>query len=70
MAVARTMCHVGTKSARPFVAPSSDPQWGLTLTKLCCPYFCRSTRRGRMIGRSCRFYRFFVLKLQGMEHHP
>ena len=32
-AFARIMCHVGTKSLRPSIAPSSEPQWGLTLTE-------------------------------------
>jgi len=31
MAVERTMCHAGTKSVRPSIAPSPEPQWGLTL---------------------------------------
>jgi len=43
LAVARTMCHVGTKNARPFIAPSSEPQWRLTLTEPPRPYF--TTRR-------------------------
>jgi len=28
-----TMCHAGTKSARPSIAPLSEPQWGLPLTE-------------------------------------
>jgi len=44
------MCHVGTKSAGPFVAPSSEPQWGLTLIETSCPYFLGSNRRSRSDG--------------------
>jgi len=39
VAVGRSMCHAGTKSARPSIAPSSEPQWGLTLIESLCPYF-------------------------------
>jgi len=39
MAVARTMCLVGIKSARPFTAPFSERQLGLTLTELLSPFF-------------------------------
>jgi len=49
-AVARTMCHVGIKSARPSIAPSSEPQWGLT-DKVASPYFQVSTRRVRSDGK-------------------
>jgi len=31
VAVVRIMCHVGTNSARPSIAPLSEFQWGLTL---------------------------------------
>ena len=41
LAVARTMCHVGAKCARPFIAPSSEPQGGLTLTEPPRPYFLK-----------------------------
>jgi len=47
LAVARIKCHVGTKSARPFIAPSSKPQWGLTLTEPPRCYFHDSTIRSR-----------------------
>ena len=45
------MCHVGTKSARPFIAPSSEPQWGLTLIEPLHPYIHGSIRRGRSDGK-------------------
>jgi len=32
------MCHAGTKSARPSIAPLSEPQWGLPLTDPPHPY--------------------------------
>jgi len=38
VAVRRTMCHAGTKSARPSIAPLSEPQWGLPLTDPPHPY--------------------------------
>ena len=47
----RTMCHAGTKSARPFIAPLSERQWGLPLTELPCPYFFHYNRRSRSDGR-------------------
>ena len=47
VAVARTMCHVGTKKVRPSIAPSSEAQWGLTPTEPLHPYFYGSTRRDR-----------------------
>ena len=45
------MCHVGTKSARPFIAPSSEPQWGLTQIEPLRPCFPGSNRRSRSDGR-------------------
>ena len=39
VAAARTMCYVGTKSARPSIAPSSKPQWGLPLIELLRSYY-------------------------------
>ena len=36
VAAGRTMCHAGTKSVRPSIAPLSDPQWGLPLTEPPC----------------------------------
>jgi len=51
LGVARIMCHVGTKSARPFVAPSSEPQLGLSLTEPPRPYFHGSTIRSRRDGK-------------------
>jgi len=41
------MCRAGTKSARPSIAPSSEPQWGLTLTELPRPYYRGYNRRSR-----------------------
>ena len=51
LAVARIICHVGTKSARPFIAPSSKPKWGLTLIEPPHPYFHGSTIRSRSDGK-------------------
>jgi len=45
------MCHVGTKSARPSIAPSSKPQWGLTPTEPLCRYSLDCNRRSRSDGR-------------------
>ena len=46
----RTMCHSGTKSARPSIAPLSEPQWGLPLTELPRPYSLDYKRRSRSDG--------------------
>jgi len=37
LAVERTMYHAGTTSARPSIAASSEPQWGLTLIEPLLP---------------------------------
>jgi len=47
VAARRTMCHAGTKSARPSIAPLSEPQWGLPLTGPPRPYSLDYNRRGR-----------------------
>jgi len=44
VAVARTTCYVATEGARPFVAPSSEPQCGLTLIESLRPHFLNSIR--------------------------
>ena len=51
VAVGRTMCHAGTKSARPSIAPSSEPRWGLNLIEPLRPYYLGSGRRSRSDGR-------------------
>jgi len=43
----RTMCHAGTKSARSYIAPLPEPQWGLTLIEPLRPYYLGSGRRSR-----------------------
>ena len=45
------LCYAGTKSARPSIAPSLEPQWGLTLIELLRPYYLGSGRRSRSDGR-------------------
>ena len=50
-AIASTMCHAGTNSARPSIAPLSEPQWGLTLIEPLRPYYLGSGRRSRNDGR-------------------
>jgi len=47
MIAGRIMCHAGTKSVRPSIAPSSEPQWGLTLIELPCPYYLDLNRSSR-----------------------
>jgi len=37
------MCHAGTKGARSSIAPSSKPQWGLTLTEPLYPTISTTT---------------------------
>ena len=51
MAVGRTTCHAGTKSARPSIARLSEPQWGLPLTEPPRPYYLDYNRRSRSDGR-------------------
>ena len=51
VAVGRTMCHAGTKGARPSIAPSPKPQWGLTLIESLRPHYIGSGRRSRSDGR-------------------
>ena len=51
VAVGRTMCHAGIKSARPSIASSSESQWELTLIELSCPYYLDMNRRSRSDGR-------------------
>jgi len=43
----RTMCHAGTKSARPSIAPLSEPQRGLTLMAPPHHYYLYLNRRSR-----------------------
>ena len=53
MAVGRTTCHAGTKSARPSIARLSEPQWGLPLTEPPRPYYLnyyRSRSNGRKLS--------------------
>ena len=50
VAARRTMCHVGTKSARPSVAPLPEPQWRLALTEPLRPYYLGSGKMSRSDG--------------------
>jgi len=43
--------HAGTKSARPSIAPLSEPQWGLPLTEPPRPFSLNYNRRNRSVGR-------------------
>ena len=45
------MCHAGTKSARPSIAPLSETQWGMPLTEPPRPYSLDYNRRCRSDGR-------------------
>jgi len=51
LAIAGTMCHVGTITARCFIAPSSEPQWGPTLIERLRPSFLGSNRISRSDGK-------------------
>ena len=51
VAVGRTMFYAGTKSARPSIAPSSEPQWGLTLIEPLRPYYLGYNRKSSSDGR-------------------
>jgi len=55
MAVARTVYHVERKSAKPFIVPSSKPQWGLTLTERLRPYFSSRPEEVEAMVRSWEF---------------
>jgi len=70
VAAARTMCHIGRKTARPFITLSSEHKWGLTLTE---PVFVAALtprlEEARAMGRSCQFHRFLELQPPGVEHH-
>jgi len=66
------MCHFGTKSVRPSIAPSSEPQWGLTLKELFHPYFDHLTKRGRSARRKLSIPSTShtpATRLETMEHH-
>jgi len=45
VAIGRALCHVGTKSLKPFIAFFSEPQWRVTISG-----------RGAMQGRHNRFW--------------
>ena len=51
VAAGKSMGHAGTKSARPSIAPSSEPRWGLTLIEPLRPYVFDSNNRSRSDGR-------------------
>jgi len=63
------MCHAGTKSVRPSIAPLSDPQWGLPLTEPPCPTLSTTTEEAGTMGESCQLHRLLALQLQGVENH-
>jgi len=50
------------------IAPSPEPQWGLTLTKAPRPYFHSSTIRSRSDGKAVNSIDFSHSK-QGVVHH-
>jgi len=55
VAVGRSMCHAGTKSATPSIAPSSEPQWRLTLIEPLSPFYLGKKKRSRSDGRKLLF---------------
>jgi len=67
MATERTMCHAGTKSGRPSIAPSPEPQWGLTLTEPPLPYSLDYNRRSRSDG--VQLHWLLALQPQGVENN-
>jgi len=69
LGVARIMCHVGTKSAGPFITPSSDPSWHcLWQSRLVSIFTARRYEAGGM-GRRCQFHRVLALQPEGVEHN-
>jgi len=63
------MCHAGTKSARPSIAPLSKPQWGLPLTEPLRPTLSTTTEEAVAMGGSCQLHRLLTLQLQGVENN-
>jgi len=71
------MCHVGTKTVRPFISSSSELQSGLNMTKPIRPYFDGWTRSSKIDGNklsmlsTCRIpaSRRTVDKLTGRSGH-
>ena len=53
----------------PFIASSSVPQWGLTLTELLCPYFRGSIRKDRSIGKKLSIPSISRIPAATREHH-
>ena len=51
VAAGRTMCHARIKSARPSIAPLSEPHWGLLLTEPPRSYSLDYNKRSRGGGR-------------------
>ena len=47
----KELCAMLRQSARPSIAPPSEPQWGLTVTEPPCPYYLDFNRRSRSDGR-------------------
>jgi len=71
VAVARTTCHVGTKSARPFIAISSQTSWGLTDSNraaLALLSQVNQKKQEQWEGRSCEFHWLRALQSPGVEH--
>ena len=51
MGVGSTMCHAETKTVRPSIAPLSEPQWRMPLTKPSCPYSLNYNKKSMCDGR-------------------
>jgi len=69
VAVARTICHVGTKTARLFIAHSSKIQRGLTLIEPLRPCLRGSGEEAGAMGGRCQFHLLLALQSQGVQHH-
>ena len=67
--VGRKCAHAGTKSARPSIAASSKPQWGLPSIEPLVPTISSRTEESGAMGGSCQFHRLLALQPQGMENH-
>ena len=63
------MCHAGTKSARPSIAPLSEPQWGLPLTEPPLPTLSTTTEEAGATGGIGQLHRLLALQPQGVENN-
>jgi len=69
VAVGRTMCHTGTRGARPSIALSSENKWGRTLIEPPCPNYLDLNKETGAMGEHCQFHQRLALQPQCVEIH-